>query len=321
MKLARSKQHWRCPTPPHEPLVRSIINGLFAEGLIPAGSIIDAGANDGVEACVYAERQPHRIVHAVEPLLNNTFHISRLAEYVAASNLQILRAGLGNETRRVSLSSSRRMVRVSDFATHAKASTATETFQVYRIDDLFSKQWSNQTLGFLHLDVEGIELDVIRGGMQTIQRDLPVLTVEVFVHNRANTTYDLLAALARLRYRTFIVEEQCGIPADCRNVLCLPISRIKSMRQSATLDLAHVSSVLQEVTPITVASAAYAEVCHHGGKCCPHGPSFARKWPCCSARCVQQWLSSLKGARETRRYGVFSWSEFEGVPHHGRVFV
>ena len=48
-----------------EPLLRSLIGGLFAEsGLVPPGSVIDAGANRGEEACYYAERQPQRLVPA-----------------------------------------------------------------------------------------------------------------------------------------------------------------------------------------------------------------------------------------------------------------
>jgi len=306
--------------------LRSTINGLFAEGHMPPGSIIDAGANEGEEACMYAERQPHRQVHAVEPLLRNTQLIARLAQRARVSNMNILHAGLGNETRVVSLATSNpSMIGVADFtaSSHVHSSTPTVTFQVHRLDDLFRGALANDTLGFLHLDVEGLELDVIDGGVQTILRDLPMLTVEIFVHNRPDTTYNLLSRLGQLGYRTFIIEEQCGVPADCRNVLCVPIRRVPSLRQSATLDLAQGSGVLQEVTPTNVASAAYAPVCRSGGQCCPDGPSMpvGRASPaCCAARCVQRWLSTLTGARENRRYGVYSWSEFEGDPRHGHVF-
>mmetsp|Transcript_30859 Transcript_30859/g.80529 ORF Transcript_30859/g.80529 Transcript_30859/m.80529 type:complete len:336 (-) Transcript_30859:305-1312(-) len=320
---AQAIHHWRCPVPPHEPLLRSTINGLFAEGLIPRGSIIDAGANVGDESCMYAERQPHRRVHAVEPLQKNTRLISKLARAAGVSNINILQGGLGNESQFVSLATSNpNMIGVSDFAVASKTQKPTVEFQVYRLDDLFSGMWANDTLGFLHLDVEGLELDVIHGGVQTILRDQPILTVEIFVHNRPNATLALLAKLGQIGYRTFIIEEQCGIPADCRNVLCVPISRVMSLRRSATLDLAQASGVLQEVTRKNVASAAYAPVCSQGGKCCPTGPNLAntRSPTCCAAQCVQQWLSTLKDARKSRRHGVHSWAEFEGQPRHGRVF-
>ena len=327
---------WLCPIGSHEPLLRSIINGLFAEGLMPAGSIVDAGANTGEEACMFAERQRHRIVHAVEPVPYNAQIVSRRATHYKVDNLKVLHGGLGNQSRRIHLPASLRrniMLDARHFAPSSQETSAADrdstgaprSFQVYRLDDLFATAWAGETLGFFHLDVEGLEVDVMHGSMQTILRDLPVLTVEVFPHNRPNITRNLLEMVGQLGYRMFVVEEQCGIPADCRNILCLPIARIPSMRQSAALDLAHASYALQEVTPLSmITTAAYAPVCRGGGSCCRQGPAWRMepKEPaaCCGSKCVQQWLSSLNGARSFRQYGVHSWSEFEGEPRKGRVF-
>ena len=86
----------RCPIPNSEPLLVAIVRGLFAEGAMPPGSVVDAGANDGSEACVYAESSPDRVVHAVEPLKSNIAAIHRLRKAVNLSNIHPLLAGLGN---------------------------------------------------------------------------------------------------------------------------------------------------------------------------------------------------------------------------------
>ena len=42
---------------------------------------------------------------------------------------------------------------------------------VRRIDDLMTQQWTGETLGFMHLDVQGGELDALQGAMATLARD------------------------------------------------------------------------------------------------------------------------------------------------------
>ena len=99
--LTENRTGWRCPAPEVEPLLRSLIGGLFAEsGLVPPGSVIDAGANSGEEACYYAERQPQRLVHAVEPVTANVRHIQRLWGS-RFPNLRVLRGALGSVNRLV----------------------------------------------------------------------------------------------------------------------------------------------------------------------------------------------------------------------------
>ena len=48
----------------HEILFSSIMRGLLVEGNVPAGSLVDAGANTGNKACHYAAAAPERVVHA-----------------------------------------------------------------------------------------------------------------------------------------------------------------------------------------------------------------------------------------------------------------
>ena len=47
----------------HEILFSSIMRGLLVEGNVPAGSLVDAGANTGNEACHYAAAAPERVVY------------------------------------------------------------------------------------------------------------------------------------------------------------------------------------------------------------------------------------------------------------------
>ena len=83
-----------CHLPPLEVQFNSIVAGLlFAEQRLD-GSIVDAGAREGHNACFYAVIAPTRTVHAIEPIRANYRIINKL--YSGRSNLRPLLAGLGS---------------------------------------------------------------------------------------------------------------------------------------------------------------------------------------------------------------------------------
>ena len=195
---------------------------------MPPGSVVDAGANDGIEACIYAESSPDRLVHAIEPLKSNVALIHKLSREVNLSNIHPLMAGLGNTTTaplphsQISRST-RRHRRLLSSSQVKSSSHGHSRFPMFRLDDLFARLWAGERLGFAHFDLEGFELFVLHGARETIRRDRPIFTAEVFVHNRPRLTASVFRyADGELGYRAFVVEEQCGIPADCRNALFVP---------------------------------------------------------------------------------------------------
>ena len=198
-------------------MLRSLLRSLLAEGYAPAGSIVDSGANEGTESCLYAETSPSRTVHAVEPLLANYRRLERLVPL--HPNLQPLHAGLGAVASWVQ--APRRGTQV--VASHMRKSATNRTsaalkFEVHSLDYLFGATgpWRGERLALAHLDVEGFEAQVLVGGRATIARDQPLITTEVMVHTQPRETHALLRLLDELGYDSFLVEEVCGNRADCR---------------------------------------------------------------------------------------------------------
>lgn len=133
---------------------------------------------------------------------------------------------------------------------------------IRRIDSLFS----NETLGFAHFDMEGGELDTLKGAAATIRRDQPVLTVELFVHKDKSYREQLLRLISDLGYSTYMVDEVCGWNLDCRNLLCLPRTRF-AHTNSHTLNLAVGSrALLGPIHSDTIAAAV----------CCRQSPRYLR---------------------------------------------
>ena len=92
-----------CAPNPYEPSFRSILPEIFRN--LPRGSIVDAGAHYGGEACAFAELAPTRTVHAFEPIVANIRAIER--RYANRTNLKLVNAGLGSTARRWDLNTPR----------------------------------------------------------------------------------------------------------------------------------------------------------------------------------------------------------------------
>ena len=88
-----------------------------------------------------------------------------------------------------------------------------------------------------------------------LQRDRPTFTLELMLRARqAGTTGEFTAArlireVDRLGYQVLFVPEQCGIPTDCRNVICVPKERV-----------ARVPALVTQHTVPVDASAEYSPV-------------------------------------------------------------
>jgi len=285
--------------PKTEVMLNSMISGLLRERLVPNGTIVDAGAADGRFACFFAASAPDRVVHAVDP---DEGSIRKMPErWGAYPNLLPMRGGLGNASSiyRVDSKQAQRgeATRVS--------TSASSSFPIYGLDDLFLRgRWQGEQLGLGHFDVEGWELAVLQGGRAVIDRDQPLITAEIAVHKRPETTRLVLQYLQdELGYDSYLVEEMAGQRADIRNVLSIPRSRRYDFQSSATLSLAVQARVLLMVTNETISEHAFP-CCKRGGACCPLvGPGGSASY-CCSLSRVHKWMN-----RVVRRGGEdLQWS-------------
>ena len=188
-----------------EPIFRTIVRLVVQHELMPAGDVVDAGAHRGHESCYYADLMPARTVHALEPVRASLQAIRD--KYLTGGfrpNLQPMQAGLGSrlktlDMRRVQKGVARgRLYTVEQLenthlhADREDAPVSATSVPIFTIDMLFRTIWPDRRLGFAHLDVEGAELDVLRGGALTFAKDRPIFSVEVHVAENATFTRELL---------------------------------------------------------------------------------------------------------------------------------
>ena len=232
--------------PTTEQLLHLLLAGLFSERLVPEGSVIDVGANDGEMACYYASLDPQRTVHAMEAGRGHYDHL--VERYRTVGNMKVTHGAIGSEDIAQDSKQNPGVTGVYDGQKMPVWQKRKLAYPVYRIDTLFSPAglFGGERLGFWHIDIEGHELLALRGATATLARDRPLIAAEVFVHVNHSYTAALHAMFVSVGYAAYIVDEACG-GFDCRNLLCVPQEMVpKLMASSNSFNLALVSGAILE---------------------------------------------------------------------------
>jgi FkbM family methyltransferase len=143
------------------------------------GVILDVGANIGLAAALFAHYNPERPIYCFEPLSAN----ARMAR-LNCPRATVENIGLGLEKDRVTLQVDAYSVMAStidcDWETHE------ETFDVLPLDTYVQEKGLDK-IALIKLDTEGMELDILRGGQQTLQKTQEVVmeTHERFRHDES----------------------------------------------------------------------------------------------------------------------------------------
>lgn len=241
--VTQSKRVAACDLPNTEIVFHTIVQGLFEEGMIPRGDILDIGANNGDWSCAFACLYPGRTVHAADPspLLKDTLPCPN------QQNVRVHALAMSDQEGKISFHPAKKGDYVGNLEEKTKASDG--NVEVTTLDRFFARQGSHP--GFLHLDVEGYERKLILGGQKTINTYQPVFSFEV--HMNTTEGRATIATVEQMGYLVFMVNEDCG-NGYCRNNLALPQSASAKFDESTTLRLAVRSGVLARITSATADS-------------------------------------------------------------------
>lgn len=146
---------------------------LFCKYLDASGDFVDVGANIGYYSA-YAAPFVRR-VFSFEPDARN--HAPLAANAALAGNIHIHKVALSSEAGEATLDASKnsevsRLTREPD-ATGQKQTVAVQTL------DGFAREHPDLRVCGLKIDTEGHELEILRGGRETIIRDQPLILAEL----------------------------------------------------------------------------------------------------------------------------------------------
>ena len=173
--------------------------------------VFDVGANVGFYSLAAAQAAPDGVVHAFEPLPDTCedFRLN-LRRNSWAKNIRLIPAAVGEQSGTVHLTTE---FHSSNYVTSAQSTEATTAVPCITLDD-YAAQADLTRLDFIKIDVEGGELEVLRGASGTLRRFRPLLMVEivetptVFFARRGSRRNDVLALLLEHGYQHDIVDDE-----------------------------------------------------------------------------------------------------------------
>lgn len=191
-----------------EPYFRSVINGLIQTGKI-RGNIVEGGAFLGDNAVPWAKNR-HDTVYAIDPSAGNCDYMRELIRLNNLTNVHVFQNALSDREEILSTSDDLYMC---SFVKNTGTNKATAV----SLDSLYA-QGKIQSIGFIHLDVEGFEHKTILGAERVLRDFMPVIAYEQHLDT---DDYRALAEHLKSRgYRVHILDEILeGCRPDCRNFL------------------------------------------------------------------------------------------------------
>lgn len=142
------------------------------EGFIPGSNstVIDVGAQYGDYSVLCAKVYGAKVVHAFEPIESNLDAIRRLILANNTDNVKVHPVGLSDDRITMKLNYNGEMLSTSNEGSRS---------QIFQFDTLDSFRLG---CDLLKIDVEGFEMKVLKGGLNTIEENMPRVIMEV--HSR-----------------------------------------------------------------------------------------------------------------------------------------
>jgi FkbM family methyltransferase len=214
----------------HEALFRRIHTFLINRGYIQ-GNIIDLGAWIGDNTVPWAKNidsknidsknidvkniDTKNIVYAIDPSPNNCDFIRQTCELNGITNVEVIQTAISDKNE---------VLTTSDDLYHCSfLSEGSNKVAAVTLDHLFlNKQVKD--VGYIHLDVEGLEYRVILGANKLIDTMRPIIAFEQ--HLETDNVMELVDHMIYNKYVVFMIDEILpGCRTDCRNFLSFPIEK------------------------------------------------------------------------------------------------
>lgn len=200
-----------------EPLLRKVVYKLYQGGFIaPHNSIVDIGAWLSDNSVVWANFLTNDAkVVAIDPSSKNLDFGRMLAKQNQLDNLRFVQAvctNISGENMQFSGN-----IEHTSFSKNSNSTFESSGIPSTTIDDILA----GESVGLIHLDVEGLELEVAQGAKQTIKNSQPIIIFEQ--HLLEDNPQEIFEYLRGFKYTILMINEILPqSKLDCRNFLAYP---------------------------------------------------------------------------------------------------
>ena len=201
----------------HEVIFRQINTYLIKNKLIK-NNIIDLGAWIGDNSIPWA-KNIDGIVYAIDPSPENCSFIKKTAELNGLNNIKVIQSAISDKNEILSTNEN---LQHCSFVYGNPGVDGIHKVESVTLDFLH-EHGKIDTIGYIHLDVEGMENRIIMGATTIINKFQPIITFEQ--HLEIDDYKLLTHYLNTMKYEVFMIDEVLpGCRPDCRNFIAFPNS-------------------------------------------------------------------------------------------------
>jgi len=199
----------------HEVIFRRI-NTFLIKNKIIKNNIIDLGAWVGDNSIPWA-KNIDGIVYAIDPSQENCDFINKTCKVNEIKNVKTIQLAISDINEE--LTTNDNLNHCSFIYKNPKSNIINKVYAV-SLDYLYEKN-QIENIGYIHLDVEGMEYKIIKGSNNLIDSYRPIISFEQ--HLEIDDYNIILSHLKNKDYSIFLVDEILpGCRHDCRNSFAFP---------------------------------------------------------------------------------------------------
>ena len=200
----------------HEVGFRRINTFLINQKIIKK-NIIDLGGWIGDNSIPWAMNLPESIIYCIDPSGNNIRFIKDMCDLNKITNLKTIQVAVSDKIETLTTNGN---IDHCSFVYNNPNNDGKKKEYAVSLDSLHD-DGDIKDIGMIHLDVEGMEYRVMKGGEFIIKKYLPIITFEQ--HLEIDNTEIIKTFLKSQKYIIYMIDEILpGCRKDCRNFIAFP---------------------------------------------------------------------------------------------------
>jgi len=200
-------------------IFRRIHSYLILNNII-SNNFIDLGAWIGDNTIPWAKNK-QGLVYSIDPCEENCKFIDEVAKINKLSNVKTIQKAISDKKEILTTNDD---ISHCSFVYRESGPDAKNVIEAVSLDDLY-KDGVIQDIGYIHLDVEGMEFRVVQGSEEIINNYRPIITFEQ--HTEKDDVKGLSKHLEDKDYHIYLINEimpHCA--PDCRNFFAFPKEKV-----------------------------------------------------------------------------------------------
>ena len=180
----------------------------FLELISETDNVLDIGANVGSMSAWLAKKAKKGKIFAFEPIPSNYHTLKRVLGFLGLNNVKVINKALGSENKEISMVLPiRDNVRKHGYSHILSENRRENEGEIYRIQQVTIdsiKELQDLPIAAIKIDVENHEYFVLKGALELIKNNRPIIFCELWRNHVREQVHELLAGF---NYKMQIVED------------------------------------------------------------------------------------------------------------------